>query len=137
MVSGDAHSFVRGAAAIAHELPHRERDDEKVGDEERDEERGRSGVRGIAKDRHHGAREGERGHDRRHLRQVSAAVEMLSAARHALAQAARVIEGSVPLREEVVLSAWNGHAGRARLLVELDASEPSTLWSAELDAHGP
>jgi hypothetical protein len=36
-----------------------------------------------------------------------------------------------------VLDAWNGHAGRARLLVELDASEPSTLWSAELDAHGP
>jgi hypothetical protein len=44
MVSGDAHSFVRCAAAIAHELPHRERDDEEICREELKRDQAREAV---------------------------------------------------------------------------------------------
>ena len=135
VIPRDRQVVIARAASVAHQplLGHQQNRD--VGNEHeqhRDQDRGRRGQAEGA-DRRTG--EGEHHHEARDLRERLGSKKVVTAAEDAPPQVLSVIEGGVPVEEDLAKPAMDVHPGRSADRIDLDPADLPALGVVKLDPH--
>lgn len=140
VVARHAHAVVAARAPVADEPRFRNDEHADVEQQHRNERSVDPRVRGVTECGHEHARRRHHDHDRRDLRKSARPVEA-SPARNAVAQAARVVNGLVPVQEDLLrrgirrILSRDAEKGLPLRGIDFDAADPTPCSVVQVDQH--